>query len=149
MAQPAHPLNILLVDDDAANRGMFLLMLRELGIGDRPIVASAKDGVEAIQMVQLGADSSESSLPFDLIFMDCCMPKMDGYEATRHIRAKEGCNRRVTIVGLTALVLASDRDQCFETGMDDYLSKPISMEDLTAVVLKWLPQILQRRQIKV
>lgn len=149
MAQPDYPLNILLVDDDAANRGMFVLMLREIGIGDRPVVETAKHGGEAVEKVQLGAGSSELPLPFDLIFMDCCMPEMDGYAATGHIRTEEGSNRRVTIIGLTALSLAGDRDQCFATGMDDCLSKPISMEDLKAVILKWLPHILKRRQIDV
>lgn len=149
MAQPADALNILLVDDDAANRGLFLLMLRELKIGDRAIVAAtAQDGVDALQKWQRGVDHRHPAASFDLIFMDCCMPEMDGYEATQRIREQEGINKRVTIVGLTALIMSKDRNRCLEVGMDDHLCKPVTMEDLSATVSKWLHQILQQRQIK-
>ncbi len=147
MTHSAHALHILCVDDDPANRGVFSLILRGLMIGDRPIVVStARDGAEALEKWQWSTESSEST--FDLIFMDCCMPNMDGYEATRHIREQEGVNRRVAIVGLTALMRSSDRDTCLQAGMDDYLIKPVSIEDLSKTVLKWLPQILQQRQVE-
>lgn len=156
MTQCTDALNILLVDDDAANRGLFLLMLREVKIGDRAIaISTACNGLEALRMVQYGVaettqpqtnvSHSRSGASFDLIFMDCCMPEMDGYEATRHIRDHEQGTRRITIIGLTALILAGDRDRCFLSGMDDYLSKPTTIEDLNAVVEKWLPCICQRR----
>ena len=71
--------------------------------------------------------------------MDCQMPKMDGFEATRRIRAREGTvGSRVPIVALTASAMAEDRQRCLDSGMDDYLAKPIHREDLKAAVARWV-----------
>ena len=74
----------------------------------------------------------------DLILMDCQMPVMDGYEATRTIRAQEKKLQRIPIVALTANGTQSDREKCFSAGMDDYLTKPFKEEDMHAVLGKWL-----------
>src|ERR1035441_1686634 len=78
-------------------------------------------------------------LPYDLIFMDCQMPEMDGYAATREIRHGEGSNRHVPIVAMTAEVLAGCREECLAAGMDDHVSKPVKLEFLFEALRKWIP----------
>jgi CheY-like chemotaxis protein len=82
----------------------------------------AGDGKEALQKL--------SVTPFDIIFMDCHMPGMDGYETTAEIRALPGPAARIPIVGLTARAMAGDRERCLAAGMTDYFPKPIQLEDL-------------------
>jgi CheY-like chemotaxis protein len=77
-------------------------------------------------------------VPYDLVLMDCQMPDMNGYEATAAIRRGDGPNRAVPIVAITADVVTSGRQRSMEAGMDDYLSKPIELDDLAGVLRKWL-----------
>src|SRR5436309_7779902 len=107
-------------------------LLKEVGF--RCTLASdAKQAVEAV------TDS-----PFDLVLMDCQMPEMDGFEATRMIRQQEakaflhGRGKRLPIVALTANALKGDRERCLAAGMDDYLSKPLRPNELDAVLERWL-----------
>jgi len=74
---------------------------------------------------------------FDCVFMDCQMPEMDGYEATRRIRAFEGGRRHTAIVALTANAMEGDRERCLECGMDDFVSKPVRREQLLAMLERW------------
>jgi CheY-like chemotaxis protein len=108
----------------------------------------AGDGHEALEAL--------SRIPYDLILMDCQMPEMDGYEATRQIREAEAVrsdvqetnafddlSRRpvhVPIIAVTANAMQGDREKCLQSGMDDYLSKPIRPEELSNVLAKWLPK---------
>ncbi len=105
---------ILLAEDNPFNQKVAVSMLGLLGCR----VEIALTGVEAVAMVQKN--------DYDLVFMDCQMPEMDGYEATRRIRLLPGKASENTIVAMTANVMSGDRRACFEAGMDDFLSKPIS-----------------------
>jgi CheY-like chemotaxis protein len=118
---------VLVVEDDLVNQMIVEDMLKVLGCEVHVI----DSGVEAVQ--------AAAREPLDLIFMDCHMPVMDGYEATRRIRRDEVAQqrRRRPIVALTADTLQSDRERCLDAGMDDFLSKPVSRSQLAATVLRW------------
>jgi len=75
---------------------------------------------------------------YDAILMDCMMPEVDGLQATQEIRAAEGASH-VPIIAMTALAMPGDRERCLAAGMDDYLSKPVRLETLGAVMHRWLP----------
>jgi PAS domain S-box-containing protein len=117
---------ILVVEDNPMNQEVMAGILER--IGHR--VDTVADGSEAVE--------AAARLPYDLIFMDCQMPVMDGFEATRRIRRTEGTGRRAPIVALTAFAAPSDQKRCLEAGMDAYLSKPIQIEQLGAVLKEWL-----------
>ena len=121
-AQPR--VKVLLVEDHPVNREIAVDMLSELGCS----VHTAENG-----LIALGAVSRE---PFDLVLMDCQMPVMDGFEASRRIRALEADLARspVPIVALTANALSGDRERCLAAGMDEYLPKPIPLRDLARVI---------------
>jgi CheY-like chemotaxis protein len=115
----------LLVDDNEVNAEVAAALMRSLGFQ----VEIAGDGHEAL------ARLSESR--FDIVLMDCEMPQLDGYEATRRWRAIEqqfGDGRHVPIMALTANAVAGDRDRCLEFGMDDYLAKPFEVSELEAAL---------------
>ena len=117
---------LLLAEDDLVNRMVVEEMLRGLGCE----VGVAADGLEACEAIERGG--------YDLVFMDCHMPRLDGFEATRRIRAAEaGSGRHVPIVALTADALAGDRERCLACGMDDYLTKPVAKAQLAAAVRRW------------
>lgn len=117
---------ILVVEDNVVNQKIVLGMLRSLGFQ----ADLAVNGAEALVVV--GAQD------FDLVFMDCQMPEVDGYEATRRIRVLENAQRRLPIVAMTANVMAGDEEKCFEAGMDEFLPKPVRIQALDAVLRKWL-----------
>jgi CheY-like chemotaxis protein len=119
--------HVLLAEDDDVNQMVVEAMLTRLGC----IVDVAADGQAAC--------AAARERRYDLILMDCHMPSMDGFEATRHIRDDEfeHGHGHTPIVALTADALAGDRERCIEAGMDDYMTKPVSSAMLAAVVERW------------
>ena len=119
---------VLLVEDNVDTQSIAREMLRRMGCH----VELVGDGREALERLSLAS--------YDLVLMDCHMPNMNGFDATREIRKREAdCGRRTTIVALTASVLPEDRALCIEVGMDDYVAKPFSRRDLENVLDRWLP----------
>jgi CheY-like chemotaxis protein len=118
---------VLLVEDNLVNRKVAVRMLEKFG----GIVDVAVNGREALRIWR--------QFPYDLIFMDCHMPVMDGYEATREIRRIEA-NRggHAVIVALTANALEGERETCLAAGMDDFLAKPIKLGDLEQVLRRYV-----------
>ncbi len=145
---------ILVADDHAINQQLIVLLLERLGYGS-DVVSTGHDAVQAV--------ATES---YALVLMDCQMPEMDGFSATRKIREAEGVRHealgekdethktqspdalpltpydelRIPIVALTANAMPGDREKCLATGMDDYLAKPIRPEELARVLERWLPE---------
>ena len=119
-APTAKGLRLLLVEDNPINRKVALLMLQKLGYQ----VDVANDGAEALQ--------AAASTRYDLILMDCVMPVVDGFEATRRLRAAGGYSAEVPILAMTANAFADDRKACLAAGMNDFLSKPVRQSELAA-----------------
>jgi len=121
------PASILLAEDDPVNRMVVATMLEKLGCR----VDTVADGDAAC--------SAAARRRYDLIFMDCNMPVMDGFEATRCIRdQEEGDGTRTPIIALTADALVGDRERCIDSGMDDYMTKPVRAAQLAAAVQRWV-----------
>jgi two-component system sensor histidine kinase/response regulator len=119
--------SVLVVEDNAVNQRVIEAMLSKRGF----CVDCAGNGREGLAM--LGTDD------YAMVFMDCQMPELDGYEATAAIRSREdGSARRLPIVAMTAHAMKGDRERCIAAGMDDYLSKPLRPEELDAVLERWL-----------
>ncbi len=119
--------NVLLVEDNPVNQEVGRTMMEAFGCH----VDVASNGYEVLDRME--------SARYDIVFMDCQMPMMDGLEATRLIRAREKQQgkSKVTIVALTAHVTDEDRNRCLDAGMDDYLGKPFRMQDLSIMMEKW------------
>jgi CheY-like chemotaxis protein len=127
---------VLVVEDNPVNAKLAARMVQKDGY--RSEVAA--DGREALHLLR--------DIPFDIVLMDCHMPVMDGFEATRRIRALEsGGDQRLPIVALTANVMQGFDEECLEAGMDDYVTKPVSAETLLATVENWLAGREPRRAL--
>jgi signal transduction histidine kinase/CheY-like chemotaxis protein/HPt (histidine-containing phosphotransfer) domain-containing protein len=126
--KPDRAVRVLVAEDNAMNQKVAALTLGRLGC----TVDVAANGREAAAMA--------GRFPYDVIFMDCLMPEMDGFAATRAIRGREStAGRRVPIVAMTANAMAGDRERCLDAGMDDYVGKPIRPEALAAVLARFAP----------
>ncbi|HEY9683834.1 MAG TPA: response regulator [Oculatellaceae cyanobacterium] len=118
---------VLLVEDNIVNQKVAVLLLQQFGLD----VVVAENGLLALQSVQKDT--------YDVILMDCQMPEMDGFEATKAIRRYEALQNRYTpIIAVTALAMVGDQERCIAVGMDDYISKPIDRYVLNIKLNHWL-----------
>ena len=122
------PVHILVVEDNLLNQMVARSILESVGY----TVAMVNDGRAAISALE--------SRHFDLVLMDCSMPVMDGFSATRSIRANRSgsIDQNVPIVAFTAFALEGDKKKCLQAGMDDFVSKPVEPSKLIATIERWL-----------
>jgi len=120
-------IRILLAEDNRTNQQVAVGILKKFGLWT-DVVADGEEALAALENVR-----------YDLVLMDCQMPRMDGYEASRRIRAREGGARRVPVIAMTAHTMVGDREKCLDAGMDDYIAKPVSPEVVLDVLERWLP----------
>lgn len=129
---PATPLRILLAEDNVVNQQVAISMLRRLGY--RADVAA--NGIEVLEALERQR--------YDVILMDVQMPEMDGFEATHRIRERWKSPSRPQIIAMTANALRGDRERCLAAGMDDYVSKPVRIEDLAQALARTATPVLDR-----
>ena len=126
--------HLLVVDDNPVNQKVAVKMLEKLGHR----VDVAGNGKEALAAL--------ARRSYTLVFMDCQMPELDGFETTRHIRAHEQQIQHLPIIAMTANAMESDRQRCLDSGMDDFLSKPVTRDHLERVLTRWLETLDKQDQ---
>jgi CheY-like chemotaxis protein/HPt (histidine-containing phosphotransfer) domain-containing protein len=139
IVEPKKRIRILVAEDNSVNQKVVVRMLEKLGL--RADVAG--NGAEAVTALSL--------IPYEIVFMDCQMPVMDGFEATEQIRKIDGPGNHTTIIAMTANALQGDKEKCLAAGMDDYISKPFKQADFSAAIDRWMSgaQSLERESVKV
>ncbi len=129
-------LKILVAEDNMINRKLIHKILSQIGYDSDHAV----NGLEAINKLK--------QVSYDIVFMDVQMPEMDGIEASKHIVKNWEVLERPVIIAMTANVMQGDKDKCINAGMDDYLSKPVIIEDVEKILAKWIDTINQRKLAK-
>ncbi|MFW6357965.1 MAG: PAS domain S-box protein [Chroococcales cyanobacterium] len=119
-------LKILLAEDTPINQTVIINQLQVLGCRQ---ITTVNDGQQALESLE--------SNEYDLVLMDCLMPILDGYQATQQLREREGSDRHTIVIAMTANAIKGERDKCLAVGMDDYISKPIQIDTLEAILQRW------------
>ena len=117
---------MLVVEDNKINQKVILGLLKKLGVE----ADIANDGIEGIEKINSGN--------YEFVLMDCQMPNMDGYTATKKIRESETADKHLNIIAMTANAMEGDKEKCLAAGMDDYISKPIKPVVIKKILDKWL-----------
>ena len=121
-------IRVLVAEDNPVNQKVTQTMLKRMGLR-ADVVANGLEAVNALQMI-----------PYDLVLMDCQMPEMDGFEATRCIRLEgsKALNPRIPIIAMTASTMQGDREKCIQAGMNDFIAKPVQKRELAEIIDRWL-----------
>ncbi|VVB68486.1 Chemotaxis protein CheY [uncultured archaeon] len=121
-------IRILVAEDNPVNQKVAQATLRKMGL-QADVVANGQEAVNALQ-----------TIPYDLVLMDCQMPEMDGFEATRRIRLEgsKALNPQIPIIAMTAFAMQGDREKCIQAGMSDFIGKPVQQRDLVKMLARWL-----------
>ncbi len=134
--KPDHShIKILLAEDNLVNQKVALNQLKILGYK----ADTANNGQQALDKLE--------EINYDIVLMDCQMPVLDGYQATEKLRQKEGDSKHTVVIAMTANALKEDREKCLSAGMDDYISKPVNMQDLGNLLTKWTNFVSNNNQI--
>ncbi|MBF0543880.1 MAG: response regulator [Candidatus Riflebacteria bacterium] len=130
---------ILIAEDNVVNQQVAIAILKKFGYR-ADAVANGQEAISALE-----------NIPYDIVFMDCQMPEMDGFDATVSIRSKNSKvrNPKVPIIALTANAMRGDKEKCLQAGMDDYLSKPIRPEEVSSCLEKWLSHLKEESQNEI
>ena len=129
MPDPVGKGTILIVEDNLVNQKVISAMLGKLDYA----VDIVSDGRQAVAAV--------NNHEYDMVFMDCQMPVMDGYTATQEIRkGEEGAEGRLPIIAMTANAMMDDQGRCYAAGMDGFMSKPVMLDELQNIIDKWCPE---------
>ncbi len=117
-----------MAEDNPVNQKVAQAMLRKMGL-HADVVANGQEAINALQI-----------MPYDLVLMDCQMPEMDGFEATRSIRqgGAKALNAEIPIIAMTAFTMRGDKEKCIQAGMSDFISKPVQQKELTELLARWL-----------
>ncbi len=128
--------HVLFAEDDNTNQKVVTMMLMDMGCR----IHCVSNGLEAVSAIQ--------KFPFNLVLMDCHMPKMDGYDATKAIHALGDDYKNIPIIALTAAAMKKDKVRCLAAGMDDYLTKPTRSKALAEMITKWSNKIIEKTDVK-
>jgi CheY-like chemotaxis protein len=121
---------VLVAEDNVVNQKVAVRILENLNCR----VDVAASGREALEQLEL--------FDYDVVFMDCQMPELDGYEATQEMRRRQGAGARIPVVAMTANALKGDRERCLEAGMDDYMAKPVGPDAFREMLDRWTGRVV-------
>ncbi|MCK7517784.1 MAG: response regulator [Ignavibacteriales bacterium] len=127
---PADKVRVLLVEDNNVNQMVALRMLQRIGF-NADIASNGKEAVDAVETIE-----------YDLVFMDISMPEMDGLTACSVIKSNTSLKKQPIIIAMTANAMSGDKENYLKVGMDDYISKPVNLEELRKIISKWTDKIL-------